>query len=303
MRFATVAWLALVVAGCGQVTSPGTDSSVGGSDIDADTVEPDPDAGQPDATPPLCLWSELTRDDFVNLNGTDFERSPSFTTDGLAIFYTSAPQSGEYPADVFDAVREERGLPFGAPRLVGEVSAPEGEYDVEIAAAADEIYLLRDSGPAILASARVKGGAFGEPVDTGLVGTSPTLSGDGLDLYFLDPAKSTIQRSSRAALGEPWGPAEPVGQSGSYTWIDVTADELRLLLSGGAGGVDTPAIAIAERASVDEPFGEPAAAGDALVGGGASIVGEASWDGRGAQLVVAVELEDGNSDLYFSACE
>ena len=87
-----------------------------------------------------------------------------------------------------------------------------------------------------------------------------------------------------------------------YLWLDVSANELRMLLSGPADR-ETPAIAIAERSSVDEEFGEPVPAGPAAGEDGFPIPREAKWDASGTQLVVSAGRMDGNTDLYFSRCE
>lgn len=305
MCLRTLAWPALILAGCGQVTSPGQDGSVG-TEIDASVGGGDPDAapGEPDAgEPPVlgCTWSASTDADFVNLNGPDLEQSPSFTADGRTVFFTVMPADESVPPDVWDAVREEAGQPFGAARLVGEVSSAMSESEIEIAPADDEIFFVRE-GTSILTAARLAKGPFGEVQDTGLVGSSPSLSGVGLDIYFLDRAKGSILHASRASREDGFASVEVVGQAGPYLWIDVSANELRMLLSGPADP-DTPVIAIAERPGVDEEFGEPVPAGPAIGEGGFPIPREAKWDASGTQMVVSARREDGNADLFFSRCE
>jgi hypothetical protein len=306
MRLRTLACPALLLAGCGQVTSPGQDGSVG-TEIDASVGGGDPDAApeEPDASvPPVqgCTWSVPTDADFVNVNGPDLEQSPSFTGDGRTIFFTVMPADESVPPDVWDAVREEAGQPFGAARLVGEVSSAMGESEVEIAPADDEIVFVRDGGAGILTAARLEKGPFGKVEDTGLVGSSPTLSGDGLDIYFLDRANGSILHASRPSREDGFDSVEAVGGAGPYAWIDVSANELRMLLSGPEDA-ETPAIAIAERSSVDEDFGEPVPAGPSIGEGGFPIPREARWDGSGTQLVVSARRVDGNADLFFSRCE
>ncbi len=303
MSLRTLAWPALLLAGCGQVTSPGQDGSVG-TQVDASGGGSDPDAAPADAgEPPVkgCTWSALTDADFVNLNGPDLEQSPSFTADGRTIFFTVMPADESVPPDVWDAVREEAGQPFGGARLVGEVSSAASESEVEIAPADDEIVFVRD-GAAILTAARLAEGPFGEVEDTGLVGSSPSLSGDGLDIYFLDRANGSILHASRASREDGFESVEVVGRAGPYLWLDVSANELRMLLSGPADR-ETPAIAIAERSSVDEEFGEPIPAGPAAGEDGFPIPREAKWDASGTQLVVSAGRMDGNTDLFFSRCE
>ena len=304
MRLRTTAWPVLILAGCGQVTSPGQDGGAG-TEIDATVVGGDPDAapGEPDASqPPVgCTWSTPTDADFVNLNGPDLEQSPSFTADGRTVFYTVMPADESVPPDVWDAVREVDGQPFTGARLVGEVSSDVSESEVEIAPADDEILFVRD-GAVILTAARLERGPFGKVEDTGLIGSSPTLSGDGLDIYFLDRSNGSILHASRPTRADGFGSVDVVGQAGPYLWLDVSANELRMLLSGPEDP-ETPAIAVAERGSVDEDFGEPMPAGPVMGDGGFPIPREAKWDGSGTKLVVSARREDGNTDLFYSACE
>lgn len=303
MRLRTLAWPALLLAGCGRVTSPGQDGGVGAR-IDAAGGEPDAASAEPDASePPVtgCTWSALTDADFANVNGPDLEQSPSFTADGRTVFYTVMPADESVPPDVWDAVREEAGQPFGGARLVGEVSSDQSESDVEIAPADDELVFVR-AGANILTAARLSEGPFGEVEDTGLIGSSPTLSADGLDIYFLDRANGSILHASRPSREDGFDSVEVVGQAGPYLWIDVSGNELRMLLSG-PDDPEIPAIAIAERTRADEDFGDPVPAGPAAGDGGFPIAREAKWDASGTQLVVSARRADGNADLFFSRCE
>ena len=92
---------------------------------------------------------------------------------------------------------------------------------------------------------------------------------------------------------------------GSFETIDVSADERQVLLSRPADGVSQP-VAIATRASLDEPFGAPVSAGEVfrLDDDIASFV-HATWDAGRTQIVVTVELLDADTgaDLYLSNCE
>ena len=108
---------------------------------------------------------------------------------------------------------------------------------------------------------------LGPPINTEYDDAMPSLSKDGLTLYFSSKrpgghGKSDLYVSTRVGLGENWG--EPVlldptvnGPSGdSYPFI--SADGLALYFSsnreGGYGGVDTW---VATRATSDDDWGEP----------------------------------------------
>jgi hypothetical protein len=306
MRVATLAWFAPLLLGCGGVSVSGLDGGGGddGDGTEADAGE-DPDAAtppQPDATP-ACRWTELDPAPFASVNSADPEQSTTFDASGLVLFFTRA--AAGQSSDIYDAVRDTLDLPFGGPRLIGELSLPgAGEYEVELSASGEEIFFIRDTSDEILTSARVRGAGFGEVRFTGLKGTSPALSLDGLALYFIDDlGADRIMRVARSAVGQDWGTPEEVGSPRGYPWIDVSADELSLLLSGGAGTADQPAIAIATRASVDVPFGEPVSAGAELNGTDPPSPGEASWDASGRRVAVSIGLDRDNPDLFQSTCE
>jgi hypothetical protein len=312
MRLAVLAFPLICALGCGGVTvetddGASTDDDDGGAE-DGGTDDGADDGGADDGGDgPPCAWSDLDVDPLVNVNTTDHEDSSTFSGDGLVLFFTRVSDAGEQ-GDVFDATREALGQPFTAARLITELSSPESETDLDISASGDEIFFLREDDDEILTATRAAGGGpFGEVTSTGLSGFTPSLSGDGLDLYFLDRSQDRILRVSRAAVGEPWEAELDVGQAGSFAWIDVSADGLRLLLSGGLGnGPDQPAVAVASRASRDNPFGEPVSAGGQLESvGDTNFLGEASWDASETQIVVTGGSPgtDGSNELHLSTCQ
>lgn len=303
----------VALAACGDIgTSIEADGGLGAR-VDAATAADSgsgaPDAGgsQPDAAPPACAWSVLSAEPFAAVNGADYEESPTITGDGLTAFFTRFPVEGnDFTTDVFDAIRESVDEPFSAARPVPEVSkAQEDEFELEISGDGEEIFLQRSSDDILTASRPAPGAPFGEVTATGLLGFSPSVSGDRLSLYFIDVDFTRILRSTRSAVGEPWTNPVELGSRGAFETIDVSADELQLLLSRPADGV-SQTVAIATRASIDEPFGAPVAAGDVfrLDDDIASYV-HATWDAARRQIIVSVELAtaDTGADLYVSTCE
>jgi hypothetical protein len=309
VRVATLVWVVLLAAGCGKVSEPGGDddddddgNGDGGSESDAGG-EPDADTPPMDAATAGCVWDRLDSGLLIDVNSTDYLGSPTLSGSGLALFFTVGPDlKGQ--ADVFDATREAADAAFSAPRMIPELSSAEDERDLEVSVGGEEFFFLRGATSEIWTSARVDSGVpFGEVTSTGLNGNSPSISSDRLDLYFVDVDLGRIMRSSRAAVGEVWGDPVDLGASGAYYWIDISSDGLRVLLSGGGNSEDAPAIAIATRETVDDPFGEPSPAGEQLIGNNVTPLDEASWDGREGQMAVTVEYGNGNTDLYLTTCD
>jgi len=309
----TLSLLALATGGCGDIGTSldadgGTGSRADAASI-ADSAPADPDGGDrdPDAGPPACTWSELSAEPFAAVNGPDYEESATLTGDGLSVFFTRFPvQGNDFTGDVFDATRGSVDQPFSAARLVTEVSkAEEDELELEISGGGEEIFFLRSSDDILTASRPAPGAPFGEVSATGLLGYSPSLSGDRLALYFIDLDFTRIMRATRIAVGEPWDSPVDVGGLGGFDTIDVSVDELQVLLSRPADGISQP-VAIATRASLDQPFGAPVSAGDVFrLEDDISSYVHASWDAARRQIAVSVELADADtgSDLYLSRCE
>jgi hypothetical protein len=286
----------LLLAGCGKVSATGSDGGDDdggdGSEIDA---QPAPDA-PPDSGPPACVWTVPSPEPFGNDNTDGREEWPSLTGDGLAVFFTVGPADLSAVPDIFDAARDAVDQPFGSSRRVTGLAGAPGEYEIEISPGAEELFFLQDGTDEILTTAR----PFGEVRTTGLAGFSPSVPADGLALYFLDLDRTTILRSRRGAIGEPWQPPERVGDATGFQWIDVSADELGLLLSGGGPARTT--VAIAQRQRADDPWGEPVPAGDVFQAGDFVEFGKASWDGGSLQIALSASTGGGPPDLYLSTC-
>lgn len=300
MRVATLAWFALSLAGCGTVSASGGDAGDDDGGVDAQTdAEPPAADAAPDSGPPACVWSLPTPDAFAADNSEASEEWPTLSGDGLLVFFTSAPVDGTAAPDIFDAGRDSIDVPFGSSRLVSELAGSPGEYEIEVSADASELFFLSDANATdeIQTTAR----PFGEVRTTGLRGFSPSVSADGLALYFLDLDRATILRSTRSSIDAAWGAPETQGKATGFQWIDVSADQLSLLLSGG--DPSQASIAIARRQGVEDPWGEPVSAGDVFAGEDLVHLGKASWDGSGRQMAVSAAVLGGASDLYLSTCE
>jgi Tol biopolymer transport system component len=113
-----------------------------------------------------------------------------------------------------------------------------------------------------------------QPVNTGFFNGGPSLSADGLALYFASDrvggyGKEDIWVSTRAMATAPFGPPTNLGPTVNSLYSDfapeISADGFSLYLGsdrpGGEGGVD---LWMAKRASATGPFGPPENLGPAI---------------------------------------
>jgi len=310
MRLVIPAALVLpLLLACGKVSTEGgaADASGGGSGGQADSGSGDtPDAAPPDpdgaTPPPACAWSPPDTGPFDMLNGTGSIESAALSGDELLLFYAFLG-AGDV-VDIFDAGREALDQPFGGARLVEELVDPDFESELEIGGNADEILFVRANALDIWRAGRVvAGGPFATPVTTGILGRSPSVSRDGLHLYFIDRDVPQVMRADRPTVDDAFGAPSPVGAQGVYRWIDVSSDELHLLMSGGAGTPDDSTVAIASRASVDEPFGAPVSAGAAFVPGPVfTDFEEASWNADDTEILITGVAPSTQRVVALSTC-
>jgi hypothetical protein len=307
--------LPAIAGGCGSVGTELGDDSEDGSQADA---APPADGGEADAGPPAddggggggadggapdCEWTPLTTAPFDALNTGAFEEAPTLTGDARTLLFTRFSPDGS-PVEIFEATRSEPDGPFEDVRFVEELRSDDPEaIELEISADGTELFFLRSSETILSARRASPGAKFGKVESTGLLGFSPTISGDGLSLYFIDTGLTRIRRATRPAIGEPWDEPVDVGPMGSFDTIDVSDDELRLLMS--RPGPDAQPVAIASRGSLDEPFGAAVSAGNVFrFDEDNSPFVQADWDVSQRQIVINFDLDTGSaSDLYLSTCD
>lgn len=145
---------------------------------------------------------------------------------------------------------------------------------------------------------------FGPPQSLGLDGYSPSISGDGLTLYFVSLTEPKVKAMTRPSIGGLWGPPQDVYTT-NYTQIDISGDELHLLLSDGPYMFLDAPVAIAHRASKTSPFGAPEPIDVFEVVGDGSLTKSASWSADERRIYVEMELPTGQgaTDIYVSTCE
>jgi len=227
-----------------------------GSDNDGAPNDGATDAAQLDAGPDAQLAEWTTPQVVENVNSTSSDSDPSIAASGLELFFNSNRQGGEGLLDIYVATRASISVPFGAAAPIEIVNSSGNEVAPEISADGRELYFER-AGSGILVSRRANAAAaWGEPVTTGVSGRFPSLSADGLTMYYAvsscDPAcmATSIRASNTPAAA--WGPPQPLVLPGGlfYSSIDASANGLALLLShpGLPGGTQ---LVVATRATVN----------------------------------------------------
>jgi len=173
---------------------------------------------------------------------------------------------------------------FGEPVSLGPaVNGPEGAYMPSLSADELELYFCaeRPGGKGDLdiwvCTRMAKDEGWGEPKNLGpVINTSawegsPSLSGDGLSLYFVSFPRTgnlglgDIWVAKRATRSAAWGAPEnlgaPVNTADEEAFVIVSSDELELYFSdwepvqpGGYGGRD---LWVSTRPTVSDPWGSP----------------------------------------------
>jgi hypothetical protein len=246
-----------------------------------------------------CSWSRLAP--VASVNTSAYERPGSLDSDGRTLLFERFSGS---PTDSFHlASRASIEDEFGEPTQIEELS-DEFHHDPEISASGLEFfYRLQDSFLIEYATRRSPTDTFTQAGSIGFGGASPALSADGLSLYIVADV-TPIMRATRKAPGEPWETPTAVFEEGQYASVDVSTDELRLLLTANPFADPPNPILIAERSSTDEAFGEPRPVDDGLLLPDANTYVYAKWGANATQMVVSVDLGDGNDgDIYYSICQ
>lgn len=254
----------------------------------ADAGSPSGGDGAPvDAGP--CSWSRLAK--LANVNrGGESEFVGSIDGEGRTLYFWRSQQ-------FFRAERAASGQPFGEPVAL--------EFDAEELTNPEVSGLELFFHDAVTrtigrASRPAPDAAFVDPEDTGLTGQSPSLSGNGLSMYYVRADRP--HRATRSAVGSPWSKPEPLLQGEELILdVDVSPDELRVLLVSNALAGPVHPLLVAERPSVDVAFSQPVPVDPAILFPEEVFYTYSSWTGDGRELIVTV-FQDGESDLYFTVC-
>jgi hypothetical protein len=227
----------------------------------------------------------------VPVDGVSGVSYPQVSHDGLELYFASAEKPGQC-LDIWVMRRPSADADWGVPiRLDAPVNSPAQEVAPCLSPDGLELYFSDEAsnspncqeraggyGKADLwvSKRTAKDAPWGEPENLGtMINTAedddaPSLSADGLSLYFMSSLRADtygtfdIYVSTRASTDEPWGPAEnlgaPVNTSMAETVPIISPDGLSLYFSMG---FPAPAqsfkadVYVSRRASLSDPWGPP----------------------------------------------
>ncbi len=221
------------------------------------------------------LWAEpVNIGPGVNSEGN--ESAPAVSGGGNALFFSSDSEDGFGDWDLWVAMRERDTEAFGAPvNLLEPANSLHNDMNPSLSADGLALYFSSDapmgSGKSDLYVVRraTSSGDFtaadnlGPVVNSDGTDGAPSISGDGLTLYFHADREGGFGRrdiwlARRSSVDEPFGEPENAGPEVNGTGLDhdpeISADGLRLYFSSNRldGNQD---IYVARRNSTDEPFG------------------------------------------------
>ncbi|HTE52460.1 MAG TPA: hypothetical protein VK698_16525 [Kofleriaceae bacterium] len=263
----------------------------GADDGGAEDAAPLPDGSLVDAG--ACSWSRLAKLANVNRPGDEDEFVGSVDGGGLTLYFWRSDQ-------FFRAERAAADQPFGQPFAL-EFDA-EDLSNPEVSETGLELFFTDAGNASIGRAARATtDAAFVGREDTGLDGYSPSLSGDGLSIYYA--ASGGLQQATRKAVESPWSEPRLVLSTGvgAFWDVDVSPDGLRVLLVDNPLGSPIHPLQVAERSSLDVEFSPPVPVDPAILFAEAVSYSYAGWTADGRELVVTV-ARDSQVDMFHSVC-
>jgi Tol biopolymer transport system component len=154
---------------------------------------------------------------------------------------------------------------FTPPRVLTELNTSAVESGATWAPTGDRLYFSStSSSEARLYVSDFVDGTFQAPVLVSELGSvnSPTIRGDGLEMYFDDaslPGDFKVSRAIRAAQGDPWsttGLETQLATGFALGYPSISHDGLRLYFEG-TNAAGNGKIYMATRAAVTDRFGTP----------------------------------------------
>jgi hypothetical protein len=194
----------------------------------------------------------------VALNTSAHERFPVIAADGLSILFARTETSGSFSVNrPYVATRGSVDEPFDPPARAaafGDTSI----HDFELSVDGLEWYYWKGLGQLARSVRASTDEPWSPPEELGFDGFSPSLSADGLSLYYLGLGDAGVIVRYRADRATPWSQPQAILVAGDETpiAIDISSDELALLVTADTrlpgGGVF-----IARRPTIADDFGPP----------------------------------------------
>jgi len=239
----------------------------------------------------LNIAPEIVKADFTfgtptnlgpTVNSSAADAVPTISDDGLELYFVSDRPDGKGGNDIWVTTRSTTEDDWGEPVNLGPiVNSSAGENSPSISADGLELYFgdwptPRPGGIGswdIWVSTRpTKDDDWEEPVNlgpsinTGYGDGNPSISSDGLELYFMSDRPGgkgghDIWVTSRPTRSDPWstpvnlGP--PVNTSSGDCCPSISADGRTLFFGSTRGGAASYDLWVTKRASVSAPLGEP----------------------------------------------
>jgi len=237
----------------------------------------------------LGLTTEIVKADFVfgtptnlgpTVNSSGLDITVNISADGLSLFFTSDRSGGSGGLDIWVTTRATVDDPWGEPENLGSLINSSG-FDFAPCVSADGLTLYFNSdkpggfgGQDIYVTTRATKNDpweepvnLGAPINTSANETMPSISCDGLELYFSSSlsggvGQDDIYVAMRATTDSPWSDPvnlmETINTSDNDGFSNISADGLILffgsLRGGGMGGED---IWMSKRITKDHTWGVP----------------------------------------------
>ena len=217
------------------------------------------------------------------VNSSKGEGGPHISTDGLSLFFASKRPGGLGDEDLWVTTRKTKDDPWGTPVNLGSMinsSAYEGDPCTSVDGL--ELYFVsgRLGGSGTwdiwVTRRKTKDDPWNAPVNLGpsvnspLKESCPSISADGLELYFNDywgprpggMGATDIYVTTRKTKDDPWGTPVNLGppvNSVAHEWDpDISADGLSLYFSSQRGpGLGGAGFWVTTRKTKDDPWGDP----------------------------------------------
>jgi len=218
------------------------------------------------------------------VNSSYVETAPFISADGLSLYFTSDQPGGEGGWDLWVTTRDTINDEWGTPMNLGPpVNSSAHEHGTSISADGLELYFMsmrpggcgaqdlwvamRDTVDAPWSEAV----NLGPTVNSSAAEAAPSISPNGLELYFFDftmPPRpggygmADIWFTTRQTKDDPWGAPVNLGPAVNSSAFDgrpfISADGLKLFFdSNRSGGYGQGDLYVTTRATLSEPWGTP----------------------------------------------
>jgi Tol biopolymer transport system component len=213
------------------------------------------------------------------VNSSDWDEAGRISADGLSLFFDSDRPGGYGSHDLWVTTRPTIYDPWGTPENLGP-TVNSSAFEAIPSISADGLLLLfnsdRPGGQGdwdVWVTTRAttqdpwgKPGNLGQPVNSSDNNFMPSISSDGLSLFFCSTRPGgqgdwDVWVTTRTTISDPWGIPVNLGPPVNSSYLEqtptISADGVVLFFSsnrpGGFGGSD---LWLATRATVSDPWGE-----------------------------------------------